>query len=417
MMKNKKIGIIAGFTTLLIAVSCISVFGAKEAENTLPGGYTHLTADGKIDMAAYWESEGVSIAMQEESIDFVMDETEATITFNKPLASDSFRLAFAGIDGNKLRKAEFFLTDVENDEITTSLVATSMGDDTYNVRLGNARRPVMVNGSFQTENDYDLCINYDAAANYFTDGSTWQIPIVESEDGSIFGGFTSHKVMLTIKLHGEKGAIFRLKSLNQQRWGNRYIEDTENPSITIVNNVKKGVYGSIVTLPQAFALDVLAERATVTMSVTDPEGNEVTAVDGTKLAGVTPNKNYQIKLDQYGRYNLNFQATDGINTTRNISTQLVVADREDPVITLSKEASSLVKVGDVMTLPEAEYSDNVSSTITHWITVEYPNGIIKEIIDAQITFEEEGIYEVTYSAMDEAGNIARLKVDIYAEEG
>ena len=78
-MKKKIIALVVMLAMILTVGSLTS------ASKQSAGGYSYKDADGQIDLAGYFTAKGADIRMQEESMDFVMTGTEATISFNKPL--------------------------------------------------------------------------------------------------------------------------------------------------------------------------------------------------------------------------------------------------------------------------------------------------------------------------------------------
>ena len=402
-----------------LAVALTTLAGsllASAATDKKVGGYSYLDKEGKIDLPAYFKTEGLDTVLQEESIDFVMSGTQATISFQKELAADSFALSFSGVEGNTLKTVEIELTDVTNPEEKASLIFTAMSSTSSTVRVGNTNRSFIINGSLFAENNYDFYAHYDAEYRNFSDNMTYRIPVVESLDGSIFSGFSSHKVNLTVYLEGEKGGVFRMTELNRQRMGSLYTEDTETPGITVMGNLNKAVIGSTVTLPKAFATDVLADKATVTMTVENPDKEIVKATDGTKLEQVTPDKEYKIKIEKNGTYRVSYQATDGKNQTRAVTYPIMIRDNEAPKQKLSESIPTSVKVGDKLQFPEVICTDNVSKEdeISCWITVKNPSGVVTEA-KREVELKEEGLYEITFLAIDAMGNMSRMKVSTYAE--
>lgn len=409
---RKKRMIAGAVAAVFVMAAGIGVFASQEKA----GGYSYLDENGKIDFASYFAVEGATTTLQENSLDFVLTGAEAKLTFNKPLASDRFGLKFAGLEGNKMTEVEVVLTDAEDETQKASLIFNKMSNVSSLAKLGNTERAFIVTGSFYKENNADFYAHYDESFRAFTDNLTYTIPIVESVDGSYFDGFPSHKATLTILLKGESGSTFRLKEINRQRIGSLYVEDTETPVITVVNPVTKGVVGSTVTLPKAFAMDVLADNATVTMTVTDPEGEEVKTTDGKKLTDVDPGKEYKIKLEKHGSYRMVLTATDGVNKTRPETSLLVVVDNQEPKIELKESIPTSVKVGDTLKFPKVTYSDNSckEDEIVSWVTVKHPSGIIVEAEDS-VELTEEGQYEITFLAQDAIGNLSRISVKTYAE--
>lgn len=389
---------------------------ALSATDEKVGGYSYLDKKGNIDLPAYFKTEGLDAVLQEEAIDFVMSGKEATVSFQKELAADSFALSFSGVAGNKLKEVEIELTDVENAEEKASLVFTAMSSTSSTVKVGNTNRSFIINGSLFAENNYDFYAHYDAVYRHFSDDLSYRIPVVESLDGSIFSGFSSHKVNVTVYLKGEKGGVFRVRELNRQRLGRMYTDDTEAPGITVMGTLDRAVIGSTITIPKAFATDVLADKSAVTMTVESPDNEIVEAVDGTKLEQVTPDKEYQIKIEKNGTYRVSYQATDGRNQTRAVTYPIMITDHEAPKQEISEAIPTSVKVGDKLQFPEITCADNVSKEdeISKWVTVKNPSGVVMEA-KREVEFKEEGLYQITFLAIDAMGNMSRVQVATYAE--
>lgn len=411
--KKKWIKVVAILSaTTLLTTGILTV----TASDKKAGGYSYVKEDGKLDLAGYFTTENSEIKIQEESIDFIMQSDTATITFNKPLASDNFQLGFDGVAGNTLESAEFVLTDAENSSESISFSVFRMSDTNSTARPSNSDKTIIITGSLCASNNANIVVGYDASNRFLTDGATYTAPILESLDGSVFSGFSSHTLNVSVRLKGQKGSVFRLKEINMQRFGTYYEEDKTDPVITTINPLKKVLKNSIVTIPQAFALDVLAERATMTMSVTGPDGKEVKTIDGTVLTNVVPDKDYQINVEQYGYYRIGYKATDGTNTTRTLATQFEVVDSAKPTIELSSSIATSVKTGQKLVFPDAVAKDNITKAedLKVWIDVKYPDGHYA-IEEKEIVPKQEGVYEITWHTIDEAGNLGSVTLKTYAE--
>lgn len=400
---------------LSVCAMLCGVSVAATASNTTDG-YSYLKDNGDIDYVRYFDMKQVKASLSKESVDFVLQGKEAEVTFKKELAADNFGISFAGVKKNQLQQIEVELSDAENPEQKVAVIIDAMNETSSIVRLRNTKRSYIITGSLNAESNYDFVVSYNAERNYFTDNVNYNLPIVEFDDGNIFTGFESHKANVTIRLKGEKGSIFRLKEINRQRMGSLYAVDSESPEITILNYKNKAVLGSVITLPKAFAMDVLADSAKVTMRVEDPERNPAKATDGTELTNVDPSKDYKIKIEKNGNYRVLYQATDGRNETREISRVISAMDRQAPEIQLNEELPTQVKVGEKFTLPEATYNDNVteSTDISGWTTVKYPSGVILDVKN-EVTFATQGNYVISFLAVDTAGNLNCVSTTIYAE--
>ena len=408
---KKKIIVIGLITVMILTVGILSSASATPA-----GGYSYKDANGQIDLAGYFTVEGADICMQEESVDFVMTGTEATISFNKPLAADGFTLYFAGVKDNTLQAAEIGITDIENAEEELEFAFSRLNSMYTGFTLNDAPRSYMVNGSMYLENEATFALTYDEDTRSVNYGANSQITIMNRMDGGAFHGFTSGKVNLKIRLTGESGSIFRLTELNLQRMGSLYCEDSVLPMICIQNPIETAMHGATITLPTAFAMDVLADYATVVVTVKTPDGNVVKNTDGKEISKLDAEKPYRIKIEQYGNYSLEFVATDGTNTTRTIVTAIRVSDETAPEVRLKKAIPASHKVGDKITFPELTLSDNVTDVekIVTWVNVIHPDGTMTYEKDA-VELKVEGVYEIRFQALDEAGNITFVTTKTYAE--
>lgn len=390
--------------SLGVLVALVGSMAVSASENQFAG------------MEDYFFTEGAEVSVQEESVDFILTGETATVTFNKPLASDGFSLSFAGVDGNTMKQIDFILTDSSDEGSSAKLNFIRMNDTYTAVAFNDAKRSYITNGSLYLKNDTDFYFTYNAESQVFTDSSSYVISASSNIDGSAFTGFASQLVNLKMELHGEPGSVFSLKEINRQRMGSAYEVDSVEPIITVTNNITEVMKGSTITLPTAFATDVLADNATLTMCVYDTEGNIMKAADGTLLENVIPDTAYEIKIDSYGDYRIEYQATDGRNTTRAISSQIHVVDDSKPSMKLSEALPVEAKQNEELMLPELSYEDNVTAeeNIVSWVTVMYPSGKIQGVKNA-IILEEEGQYRFTFHAMDEEGNIRRIVQKIYVE--
>ena len=127
-------------------------------------------------------------------------------------------------------------------------------------------------------------------------------------------------------------------------------------------------------------------------------------------------KPYRIKIEQYGNYSLEFVATDGVNTTRTIVTAIRVLDETAPELQLKKAIPGSHKVGEKITFPELIVTDNVTDKekLVTWVNVIHPDGTMTYEKDS-VKLKLEGVYEIRFQALDEAGNITFVTTKTYAE--
>ena len=157
------------------------------------------------------------------------------------------------------------------------------------------------------------------------------------------------------------------------------------------------------------------------MKVTDGKGNIVTDVDGLKLNGVDPGREYTIKLDGYGQYSVSYTATDTFNqrnNTRQLNYTINVADEIAPEIKFEAKFAETVKVGNSIVIPKFTVTDNVSEeadiTITKYVLT--PSGVLVAVPENSnaVNAVQAGKYEFRIIAVDKAGNVAMERVTVTA---
>lgn len=147
----------------------------------------------------------------------------------------------------------------------------------------------------------------------------------------------------------------------------------------------------------------------ITVSLVDPDGLTVALnADGAFTAAKT------------GRYTVTY--TDNA-TGAKASKQLLVIDDTLPVITASKALAEKVTVGDKVTLPDFDISDNVTATdalrLGYTISHVAEDGTKTSVtLDENNSFvaDKAGKYEIAVTVRDLAGNRATWEATVTAEE-
>ncbi len=250
-----------------------------------------------------------------------------------------------------------------------------------------------------------------------------RLDIPTYDDGRTFAGFPSKKVYISVHfVNAQNGAKINLTSVNGHSM-NTSISDRVGPKIVIMDANYGGTrdLGTTVTLPAAMAGDTLDPNVEFSMKVTDGSGKVVTDVDGLKLNGVDPGREYTIKLEDYGAYSISYTASDTFNSrknTRKLNYIINVVDDVAPEIKFEAKFAETVKVGDRMVIPKFTVTDNVSEeadiTITKYVLT--PSGVLVSIPENSNSVKavQQGKYEFRVIAVDKAGNVAMERVTVTA---
>ena len=412
-MKKPLIALLATAALLTCSLSFTS------AANAALDNYPYVK-NGEIDLLGYFEMNGATAALKEESIDFTLTSETATVTFAKPLVADGFNFQWNAVEDSAKRLQSLAVTVTDSADAACSLKTTfsRISDVAVGVKINADKRTYMIPGNLHTPSDMNYTLIYGEEDRSLSDSTNYTVFADKCENGNGFGGFRSAAVLLTVTVKGKVGATFSLKSINRQRFGAAFVNDNVDPSVYVPTTLSKALYGSTVTLPKASAYDVLATSSTLKLTVKDPSGEIVTATDGTRLEEVAGDAAYAIKMTAYGAYRVQYVASDGVNTTRSIGYQITVLDSGAPELSLDGKLPRLVKAGETFSLPTASIRDNVSASenCAFWITVKHPSGKITAEKDS-FTPPTAGHYQITYSCCDELGNLTRYTHELYAEKG
>ncbi len=239
--------------------------------------------------------------------------------------------------------------------------------------------------------------------------------IMEGENAIPFANeFTFERVLLTVTLLDIQGtAGLDVGGINGQSFSNITSDDFA-PSV-LFNNPNTGYVkmGDKATIHKAFGADVLSPyyMANLRVSVKDPNGKFVTAIDGTLLSGDSlANKDYEIELTAYGRYSITYSYEDQSGNVGTAIDFYNVVDDVAPTLTLfgvsagEKITASLYQPIEIAAY---EAKDNVSKAtqIKTYVIIYAPTHENVHLKDTtSFTVDKQGVWTVKYVCVDMAGN-------------
>lgn len=222
--------------------------------------------------------------------------------------------------------------------------------------------------------------------------------------------FTSGYLYLSVEFEGAGNhAQYQLLSLNNHAFGSSKT-DKVAPKIVI-----RGDYGGSysymdeITLPSAVAGDTLNPNITFTMTVNIGD-KIVKDVNGKELKDVDPTKEYVIKVDKYGKYNISYTAYESYSEKEASASYMIhITDDVKPTVTFKQKKVTEAQVGDVLCIPDYTVSDNETKAedIKVMKYVEDPNGHVLQMTGKSnaVKATQEGTYKLIVLAVDEVGNI------------
>lgn len=363
-----------------------------------------------FNLAKYFYSEDIlEFAESENDVSFVIKEN-GVAEFIRPVNASNFVFSF-NID-DKIQTASSILVTLRDTENKGQVVELEFTNFNGYVLL-------TVNG----RNEYKLTnYRYGGGANISVSIKTGILTVGnvstalrDYADGSEYKGFDSLLCNLSVKAVVDEGAFGNTKIMVDEVCGQKFYNldgDTVLPKVIVSESLKGKVYaGETVKISKAIVIDVIDPYATATLTVQGPDGKPVKDVDGVLLNSVDINRDYYLKLDVTGTYQLMYSSADSSNSNAKPSGNVFrVASREKPVITVNG-GDTKGKVGKTFEIGKATCT-SVSKKVELYAFVLGPIGNMKKVNleeNREFTPTVAGDYTVTYVAIDEWGNMSTYK--------
>ena len=318
--------------------------------------------------------------------------------FVNPVSADGFTARFSGLAAHGSQTStDVVFTDLLDPSVSVRFRFAASDKKTF-LRVGGTGKEIGFDGSIREVDKY-IEFGFDAASNYVVSASGSKLVAIErDESGAIFRGFPSGAVIVSFELRGvgEDGGSVNVLRLGNQVFGTSGgFTDNVGPQIGYLGSIVSGTVskGTTITLPAAYARDVITGSAEATLTV--KRGSKI--ADGLEEVPATEARTFT--FDRYGYYTVTYYSTDGNdNTTRNAFT-FYCRDDVSPEITVDGTLPETAVKGSEITLPSATVTDNYSeATLTIYVTA--PDGSTAKITDGKLKFELVGKYRVTYFAAD-----------------
>lgn len=346
------------------------------------------------DLEVTLESAGAKFSAQSGGVEFIRDLVASGLSFTANLSEVGDRVDFNLTDGAD-----------KSQKITASFIAEKSGYISAWV-CGE-----LISAKLAKLNEAKaLAISYDQEGGYLYLTSSIRAKLKNTAYGEAFNGFTSGKVYASLDL---SNSTVYISQINSQRINSSIERDSVAPAIVMAGDYGElyRAKGEVLTIMDAFAADVLSPYTSMTLRVTDPNGNFVTAIDGTVLSGTTiaGGENFGVTLSEFGAYTVFYFAKDWANKSKTVSYTITVGDTKAPSVTLNGEIASTQKIGWIK-LPSATVTDDVTTLPNLTTTVISPSFRLTILgDDLEYYVSEKGNYSVIYTAMDVAGNTTVIK--------
>lgn len=373
-------------------------------------------SEGFIDMEKlFYTTGGNRIVANDENMIFHAGQENATFDYINQLVAHNLDVRFSGVaTATNFDALTITLSDALNKDQVITLTYTTHGSGSRFYVNGNKAKTYDVLKTISTEKEI-FSFTYNALKQVvkFDRTSDVDVKITNYLNGKEFEGFESGKVNVSFTFEGYRGlSSVRLRNINGKVLY-QDIFDFVKPKISVY-----GSYGgdkelnSIMEVPVAMAADVIDGIRDVSVTVIGPSGVPVKSEDDVVLKNVSASRAYQIKLSEFGYYNVTYLAEDLDGNSQTFAFKAFVSDEVAPVIKVNGTVPTSGIVGKKIIVPTATATDNIDKNLNVIMYLITPFGLMVELKPNAFIPDMVGIYTVRYYLMDTAGNITMESYDI-----
>ena len=374
------------------------------------------SGDHSLDISKFFQSKNADITADKDSVDLSF-ASDAAVAFINPVLANKFLLSFGAENVSAVRSFTVTLTDYERTSVKADFKfvkvdgwkIVGVNDEFFGIEL------------FGTD-DNSIVISEDLT-KITVNG---QVILMKNLFGEQFNGFPSNKVYLEMSFEAAGPSLISLKRLNNQTLAT-LAGDTFFPEF-YTEQIVGGLYeiGSLYTLKPAYALDVLDTSIETYLTMRTPDFNYAVAIDGTVLNQVPYDREYVIKLNEYGSYSVQYNASVNTFSPQRAGLNFVVTVRDEVAPEIASPIAGSVikaKVGKKVTFSEMIATDNVSASenLSCYIYIIDPEDFLLLLQEDEFTGEvaytpeQKGEYRVIYAVYDEAENLALVECKLIVE--
>ncbi|MBQ7369141.1 MAG: hypothetical protein IJW60_05495 [Clostridia bacterium] len=364
----------------------------------------------------FYATGGVDITVA-DAVSMTATSDVAIADFLQPLASNGLNFVFditgknetyTPIDSN-VESVWVYITDAQDKDKEILLTFITENGETKLYVNGAAATDAPSGALNGTSPDkFDITYNNVAHSLINTKDGKALTTVKTYANGEKFTGFGSQVYLRFIieRTDSTKSATVNVFGINGQNFSNVFEDDQVAPVIKVSGALEMSYpSGSTMTVPTATAYDVLSNVKEITVTV-KLNGVPVQDVNGKTLENVPANVAYEVVLSSVGQYVIAYNAKDSRGAT-SVSTDFVVRSvvSQKPVITVSAELPTTVKVGTEVRLPTftVTYLEGNEANLDYGVYIT-PSNQYQYLTESKFTPDKVGTYKIRYFALDAYGN-------------
>ncbi len=395
------------------------IYRLGSGDNTVEKTYECATVDVGYDklnlrIKDYFVGENFTSEAFNDRISVTTQEVGSqSFEFINALQTFDFRTVFRiSASANKFNTLNIYLTDYADPTVTVKVTYRRYRAGNTVFTVNDGEQEYVSTGDFIESSSDSFRLIYNNATRRISPSADFGVEVKTDLSGKPFGGFTGGMAYMRVEIPDATGtAGIEFMSINNQPMS-RVAIDLLRPELSAAPVRGERYVGDSITLDAVYAADVLDPDVRFTMSVTTPDGQYVTASDGTVLSrSANPSKAYTFVLDKIGSYTVLYECYDSMDNKTVYSYVINVVDIEAPHIALGGHATE-ANVGDTVVVATADVTDNVTQECTLQIKVKLPNGSFVTLAGNSFKAVAAGTYTVYYFAYDENFNTASVNYEI-----
>lgn len=400
---------IDGKTVKTISIKCVPQIIGLEEENSIDKQFGSISGVG-------------SIAANDIGTGFVLSASGMSVDMPYSVSTSSLKISFSVFAQSSISSVKTIVTSLSGKSIVLELknlgakpVLWINGTETpYQISTLNDTYIEADTSGLYNKRYYNYTFVLDGAKGCLYNGEMVKLTNIATWSNKLaYDGFEKACAQVSFEVEGAVGDMFVLDTVSNQRFTTIHLENDEvmMPAIAFEKEMDSKVVkvGDTVSIPLAYAYDVLDSVADIRMSIYAP--------DGTVLVNNALPTEYSLAIQQYGTYSLVYTLSDSKYNSDRVRYSFVVQDNVPPTITLngSYDGSYTVKKG--VTVIGASVSDNNGDASSLVIWLEYSD--LKQVVVSvgQHLSLEAGKYTIVYYAMDSDGNATIQKYQFEVKEG
>lgn len=329
------------------------------------------------------------------------DVEGAQFEYVRAILSTEISLKYSVVTIKGLTKLTWLLTDKEDSSVQISFSMEDTGTET--LLYVNGKRtifPFVRNFADSVTQPYEL--TYSDAAQLLSDKNKIKYTIDKTLSGADFNGFPSGYAYITCIMEGASDDTrVNLYLMNGQPMINTKY-DTVGPNAFLTKEYNPSCeLGQEVTIYALDLFDMLDTMVSATVTVRKEDGSFVVGKGGYVLNNYPITEDIIAIFDSYGKYFIQYSATDSSYNASSVYVTLQVYDMVAPEIKL--ENVPYVE-GNTLHIPKAAATDNFDAEVVIFVYVENATGNSQKVTGETFELTGKGTYYVKYLALDKSGN-------------